>query len=108
MSPSSTTKVAVDDERIMRYERFTYTGHIHPFDELALTGGISAAAADPTGDYLVTHYEVHLHVVGHRMSENGTHERDANLIELISISRCLEALVLLNAAGTKRYKTRFL
>ena len=40
------------------------------------------------------------------MSENGTHERDANLIELISISRCLEAFVLLNAAGIKRYNNK--
>eukprot|EP00903_Cladosiphon_okamuranus_P018201 g16743.t2 len=53
MTSSDTMVVAVDEERIMRYQRDTSNGDLDFFDDLALSS-ITAAAADVTGDYLVT------------------------------------------------------
>lgn len=45
----------------MRYQRSITSGHLSYFDELALSGDITAAAADATGNYLVILYEVYVH-----------------------------------------------
>eukprot|EP00752_Nemacystus_decipiens_P006049 g5460.t1 len=81
MSSSDTLVVAVDEERIMRYQRNTASGHISHFDELAMSG-ITAAAADVTGDFLVTvnhDYYVRVHTVGASISEG-------NMVEISSFA----------------------
>ncbi|CAM9178731.1 unnamed protein product [Ectocarpus fasciculatus] len=51
MTSSDTRLIAVDGDEIYRFERES-NGHLKHFDELS-EAGITAATADPTGDYVV-------------------------------------------------------